>query len=269
MEAVEYEVLYRREEDYWYFLGLRDLVADSLARLFRGRKDLAVLDTGCGTGKLLEALDAHRPWGLELSAEAFPWLRRRDLSKVVRASICQMPFPDESFDVVLCMDVLPCVEAPGDAEAVREMARVQKRGGVLLLHAAAYNFLYSRHDLATHTKQRYTRGRLGRLIDQAGLRIETISYHNTTLFPIAALVRGAQKLLAANPVAPRSDLKPLPRLLNRALTLPLLFENRLIRLGVRLPFGLSIFCVARKPAASPAQARGRGSSAAAAVPCGR
>lgn len=252
MEPVEYEVLYRREEDHWYFHGLRDLVTDHLARRFRGRAGLAVLDTGCGTGKLLETLGEYRPHGLEYSADAIPWLRRRGLDKVVRASICEMPYRDGAFDLVLCMDVLPCVAAPGDATAVREIARVLKPGGTLLVHAAAYNFLYSHHDQATHTRQRYTRGRLLDLVFHAGLRVETISYHNTVLFPLAAVVRCAQKVFRPNPQAPRSDLRPLPAFLNRVLTLPLLLENRLIRLGVRLPFGLSVFCVASKPGRLPA-----------------
>jgi hypothetical protein len=59
-------------------------------------------------------------------------------------------------------------------------------------------------------------------------------------------MRLIQKLLRPEPARPKSDLRPLPYVLNRALVLPLFMENRLIQAGVRLPFGLSVFCVAKK-----------------------
>jgi SAM-dependent methyltransferase len=247
MEAAEYEVLFHREEDYWWYVGLRDLVLADLARFARGRGALTLLDAGCGTGKLLEACRGFRAYGLEYAPEAFPFLCRRGLSDVVRASVCRIPFADASFDAVVSMDVLYHVAAPGDLEGLREMSRVLKPGGLLLLNLPAYEFLRSHHDLAIHTQQRYTSGRLRALLRQAGLRAQALTYRNTLLFPVAALVRLTQKLFRPHPAQAQSDLRPLPRLLNRVLTVPLLVENRLIRLGLRLPFGLSVYCAARKP----------------------
>jgi ubiquinone/menaquinone biosynthesis C-methylase UbiE len=247
MEAVEYEVMFHREEDYWWYVGLRDLVLAQIARFARNRKTLTMLDAGCGTGKLLEACRNYLPYGLEYSQVALPFLQRRGVDdKVVRASICHIPFPDDSFDLVTSMDVLYTVPAPGDFQGLREMARVLKPGGLILLNLPAYEFLRSHHDAAIHTRQRYTRGTVRDMLKKAGLQATGISYRNTVLFPLVALVRGTQKLLKPNPEAPKSDLRPLPRLVNRALLLPLLVENRLIRAGVRLPFGLSIFCAATK-----------------------
>jgi hypothetical protein len=145
------------------------------------------------------------------------------------------------------MDVIYHVAAPADFRALLEMKRVLKPGGILLLNLPAYECLRSHHDAAVHTKQRYTRGRIRDLLAEAGWKIQTITYRNTMLFPIAAVVRGLQKLFSPDPSTLKSDLSPLPRIINQALTIPLYMENRLIQWGGRLPFGLSLYCVGVKP----------------------
>jgi SAM-dependent methyltransferase len=246
MQIAEYETMYHREQDYWWYLGLHDLVLMHLAGFARARKPLVLLDAGCGTGGLLDKCRRYQAYGLELAPEALPFLRRRSLPRVVRASICRIPFADASFDVVVSMDVLYHVAALGDLHGLREMSRVLRPGGGLLLNLPAYEFLRSHHDVAIHTRQRYTRRQVRDLLRLAGLQPKILTYRNTLLFPVAAGVRLTQKLFRP-PAAVQSDLRPLRRGLNRALTLPLWLENRLIRCGLRLPFGLSVYCIATKP----------------------
>jgi len=246
MEPIEYETMFHREENYWWYVGLHDLVKAQIAAFLRGKKSPRILDAGCGTGKLLDYCREYKPFGLEYSGEAFKFLSRRKLGNIVRASICRIPFADSSFDLVASMDVIYTVQAPDDLVGLREMSRVLKPGGILLLNLPAYEFLRSHHDAAVHTRQRYTGGRLRTMLRDVGLTVKTISYRNTMLFPIAAGIRLLQKLSNPHPDAPSSDLQPLPKPVNWALTLPLLVENRLIRLGGRLPFGLSVYGVAVK-----------------------
>jgi SAM-dependent methyltransferase len=233
-------------KEHWWYVGLRDLVLSAIARSSRGRDSLTILDAGCGTGELLEMCGAYRAFGLEYSAEAFRFLRRRAVSNVTRATVRRMPYPDNSFDLVTCMDVICCVEAPGDSQALREIRRVLKPGGILLMNLPAYECLRSHHDAAVHTRQRYTRSRLRTMLRRAGLRDRMITYRVALPLPLAAMMRLIQKLLRPEPARPKSDLRPLPSVLNRALVLPLFMENRLIQAGVRLPFGLSVYCVATK-----------------------
>ena len=246
MEPAEYETMYQCEDAYWWYVGLRDLILSQIARFSRGRRNLSILDAGCGTGKLLEVLNAFRAYGVEFSSAALPFLRRRGLNSIVQASVCKIPFPDNRFDVVISMDVIYDVEAPGDQIALQEMSRVLKPGGMLLLNVPAYEFLRSRHDAAIHTKQRYTRARLREMVRQAKLRVKMITYRNTFLFPFAASVRLAQRLCRQPTTVRQSDLRPLPGLLNRALTQLLFVENRLLHCGLRFPFGLSIYGWATK-----------------------
>jgi SAM-dependent methyltransferase len=246
MQLAEYETMFHHEEDYWWYVGLRDLVLAEIARFSEARGPLTILDAGCGTGKLLAMCSGHHAYGVELSQEAFRFLRHRSLNGLVRASVCRIPFPDETFDIVLSLDVLYSVEPPGDVQGLCEMVRVLKRGGLLVINLPAYEFLRSRHDAVIHTKTRYTRSRLRTLLEEVGLRQARITYRNTFLFPAAALMRCSQKLTRMTRAEPKSDLRPLPGFLNRALARLLFVENRLIRQGMSMPFGLSLFCIVFK-----------------------
>lgn len=235
--------MFQTEEAHWWYLGLRDLIVPAVLGGLIGRDRTTVLDAGCGTGRNLAALASVNAVGLEFSKEAFRFLRRRGLNALARGSVDRLPFRDQSFDVVLSADVLCCVGPPGDLAALREFRRVLKPGGRLILNLPAYDWLRGRHDEAVHTRKRYTQAGLVGLLSQAGFVIQICSYRNTFLFPIVAAVRLGQRL-RGDGGGSGSDLSIPPVAVNRLLSLPLLVENRLIRWGVRFPFGLSVHVVA-------------------------
>jgi len=110
----------------------------------------------------------------------------------------------------------------------------------------AYNFLRSRHDKAIHTRHRYTINDLTRKIEKAGFEIEMITYRNTILFPLVAVKRMIEKVFFISKETVQSDLKQLPDIINYLFTGILNLENRLINAGLKFPYGLSVFCLARK-----------------------
>ncbi len=99
----------------------------------------SALDVGCGDGTLLRHLTARglaRACGCD--ADRRMVARARDLAAhdgrrigLVAAKAQALPFPDDSFDLVTCITVLAFV--PDPAAAVREMARVLRPGGHLVI----------------------------------------------------------------------------------------------------------------------------------------
>ena len=84
-----------------------------------------------------------------------------------------------------------------------------------------------------------------RLLAEAGFTVEESFYRLGLLFPAAAL----RRLLAGRGGGPdaRSDVGPVSALQNALLSAVMRLESSLAAAGLRLPFGLSVFCVARKP----------------------
>jgi len=243
----EYELMFRVERTHWWYAGMRaisfGLLDDALDGAGRPA-GLAFLDAGCGTGgNLLELGTRGRAVGVDLSAEALALCRTRGLA-VARAGLLRLPFADSRFDCVTSFDVLYHRWVADDLAATREMARVLRPGGRLLLRVPALRALWGAHDVAVHTRHRYTRAELRRLLRAAGLAEERISYANSLLLPAVALRRGLDRVTGRR----GSDLAPQPAALERLFAGALRLEARLLR-HVSFPLGASLVALARKPAA--------------------
>lgn len=93
--------------------------------------DEHVLDVGCGPGKYHDYLAAHHPnvkyVGIDYS---FGMLDANPAEERVRGMITELPFPDDSFDIVMANHMLYLV--PDIEAAIRETQRVLKPGGVFV-----------------------------------------------------------------------------------------------------------------------------------------
>jgi SAM-dependent methyltransferase len=113
-----------------------------MAHLTRRRVELArslapsgrVLDVGCGTGTLLDAMPAgYEKTGVDVSEQMLVTARDRGLQVQV-ASADELPFDDGSFDLVMTFAVLHhLVERDKVRRAVAEMCRVTAPGGAILV----------------------------------------------------------------------------------------------------------------------------------------
>jgi hypothetical protein len=119
-----------------------------------------------------------------------------------------------------------------------------------MMNLPAYEFMRSEHDLAVHTARRYTVNLLKKKLLEAGFEIKVLTYRNTVLFPLAFASRMAQKVFSRkkgeNENPAHSDLKQLPAVVNSFFAGILKSENSFIENNIKLPFGLSVFCVAEK-----------------------
>ncbi|MGE5620707.1 MAG: class I SAM-dependent methyltransferase [Sphingomonadaceae bacterium] len=242
MEKEQYEILYRVEESHWWYLGMQRIVGSLLDRQLVKRNDLRILDAGCGTGGMVKYLRRFgHVVGIDVADEALRRCRWRGLRHLARASIEGLPFADESFDLLTSFDVLYHRAVVNDRRALAEFHRVLKPGGTILLRVPAYDWLRGGHDVAVHTRHRYSRGELIRKLHAAGFRVRRTTYANSLLFPVAALKR----LLEGGHAPSRGDLGLPSPLVNRVLLGVLSLEAALLP-AVSLPWGLSVMAVAEK-----------------------
>ena len=107
---------------------------DRVSELAAVERPRRILEVGCGEGIVLATLAARLPGarldGLELDETALEEARVRcPGATLVRGDACALPFGDQSFDLVVCLEVLEHLPEP--ARALRELRRVT-RGGCLL-----------------------------------------------------------------------------------------------------------------------------------------
>lgn len=253
MNPEEIEKLAEHDRGHWWYRGLQGIVmslaSPALARVSgsKGSEPGWILDAGCGTGGMLSRLEhIGKRVGVDLSWLALSRCRERVSCPLCQGSIERLPFADATFELVLCTDVIYHAEVGDDCTALSELARVMKPGGMLVVNVPAYEFLRSTHDVAIHTRRRYTRRQIVDGIRRAGLRVVRASYWNTLLFAPAAFVRVVRRWRWRwRGREAESDLRPVPSLVNMALYAVVVCERIVLR-WVNLPFGLSVLCTAVK-----------------------
>ncbi len=232
------------EARHFWFQGFRRFVTPVLAEVAAGRRDLRLLDCGCGTGANLDLLAPFgRTVGIDLSARGLAWASRAGRS-VARADVTRIPLSSGSFDVVTAFDVLQCVS--DDVSAVREMARVARPGARLVMTVAALDVLSGDHGEVWQEERRYTPTRARALMEEAGLRVERVSFLFASLFPLMLGARVAQRM--SRPFRQVSDVTDIgvpPVPVNAALAALLAVEAAVSK-RVPMPIGSSLLIVATK-----------------------
>lgn len=188
MNPAELANIASNEQNHWWYRGMRSITGAILARYMPGRTAARVLEAGCGTGYNSHWLRSRYGWNIfpvDIESMALRYVRSIAVLNSAQADIRYLPFPDARFDLVLSFDVLIHIPPGDERKCIAEFFRVMTPGGMLVLRAAAFDMLRSRHSQFIHEKQRFTRARLIQAASQSGFRVLYSTYANSLLLPLA------------------------------------------------------------------------------------
>lgn len=242
MERVVFERMAELDQEHWWFVARRRILANLIERVVEPPHGARILEVGCGTGHNLEMLaDFGTVDACELDATA------RELASLrLGRPVLEVKLPDismfkpESYDLIALLDVLEHVA--DDLGALNAIRTLLKPGGALVLTVPANQWMWSAHDVAHHHFRRYSKPRLAELFERTGYTVQLHSYFNSLLFPAIAAarligkIRGRDSADDALPSAP----------VNAALEGVFGLEAGLIG-RVPMPFGVSLVAVLRRP----------------------
>lgn len=251
MNQVEYTRMYEVEERHWWYVGLHELILATIRRESRrlGRP-LDIFDAGCGTGRLCQILTAegHQVSGCDFSEEALQLCSQRGVNVTFQADLNSIGLEPEKFDVITSIDVLYHSGITDDVAVMKRLHDGLKPGGMLILNLVAFEFLRSTHDMAVHTRERYTKRTLSQRLLKAGFSIGSVRYRVSLLFPCIAIYRLLARYFhrhAPQNSAVDSDVTMPNARINLLLLCLLRLENSALNFSP-MPFGSSIFALARK-----------------------
>jgi SAM-dependent methyltransferase len=242
MQAHLYDELWNVEREHWWFVARRQIIA-SLVDRYTSAAKLDICELGCGTGgNLAQWSKNHRIVGMDASEQALEYARQRVDVRVEYGRLPdQIPFPTESFDVVLMADVLEHVEE--DTAAVEAALSLLRVGGIFLATIPAHQWLFSPRDVHHEHFRRYSKRTLRRILDVRGTEIELLSYYNSAAFPAAVIARLWSKLPG---VASGTGDLTVPAAPLNAFCTRVFASERLLLGRVPMPPGLSLVTVVRK-----------------------
>ena len=249
MNPAEFDNIATAEADFWWYRGMRKILFGVLDPIAAGRKFDRVLEAGCGTGYMARALSHRYGWRMfpaDLGWEGLAYGRANGIERLSQCDVGALPFPDSEFDAVVSLDVIVHFPRGGEEQAMRQLARVLKPGGLMIVRVAALDMLRSRHSEFAHERQRFTRGRLTRLAASHGIRMLRCTYANSLLLPVAFVKFRVWEPLAGKP--PASGVAPAPGWLNRLLYAPLALEAAWIGAGLNCPLGQSLILIGERAA---------------------
>jgi len=242
MKEHTYPIMFRVEQSHWWYTGRRKILADFVEAICRQVTDRRprILDVGCGTGANLLMLSQYGDAeGVDVSEDALAFCRERGLDKVRLGAAEELPYEDGTFDLVTALDVVEHLD--DDLAGLREMRRVLRPGGRVLLFVPTFMFLWGLQDDVSNHRRRYRLPELQRVLEQAGFEIERTTYANITFFlPILAM----RQLMRLTGIKADSENNINVSALNGVLGGVFGAESWFLK-RLNLPFGVSGLCVAR------------------------
>jgi SAM-dependent methyltransferase len=249
MDEALYDEIFLLESRHWWFRAKRRIVRALLRKHLprQAGRSPRVCDIGCGCGMMLLDLRAagYDAVGIDDSAKALDYCRRRGAEALEGRLPDGLPLAPASVDAALLLDVLEHVD--DDAASLRAVVEAVRPGGVVIATVPAYRFLWTRRDEFHHHKRRYSRRMLRAVLrSHPQGRIALLSSMNSVLFPMALAERLVRRIVPEKKAATlRLPWWPV----NRALEAAFAAERLPLTLGIPLPWGLSLVGVVRRESA--------------------
>jgi len=236
-----YDIESNVEGFHWWFVVRRKLLRSILSSIKVPQNRIA-LEVGCGTGANLRVLESAGIFGIGLdqSLYALNLIKKKEHSPLLAGDLNHLPLKAKSLGLIIAMDVFEHLEH--DESGMSECYRVLNNGGMLFLTVPAFKSLWGVQDEVTGHKRRYTMKEIKEKLRQEGFQIQRSSFFNFFLFfPILL----ARRIIGFLNFHIESENKINHPLINNIFKGLFSIEPYLLKY-ISFPFGVSIFCVARK-----------------------
>lgn len=246
MKYGEFEKMNEQVTTHCWYVARRELLKHELRKVSPPFLDLKILDIASACGdSFIVCSDYGKTFGIDISWDAIGYCKQKNIGTILQGDAHNLPFKSNSFDIVIALDVFEHLE--DDIMSMKEMERVLKKGGKLIFNVPAFMFLFSYHDLAFHHFRRYKAEELKYKLEQAKFQINYLTYWSFFILPAIFVMRKFFNFRKKHYRKALSDFHlKVPFSVQKILKFLNFMEFIFIKKGISLPFGVSLYGVARK-----------------------
>ena len=159
-------------ETHWWFRSRR-VIFDALLGTLKLSEKSKILDFGCGVGSNLKILEKYG------SVDAFEpnQLAQKYIKKYQKINLVKKI--TKKYDLIFLADVIEHIN--DDKKTIDFLTSRLNKGGFIFISTPAYQFLFSKKDIALHHYRRYNKNSLKKIINNE-LKLFKLTYFNTILF---------------------------------------------------------------------------------------
>ena len=236
--------MYELESAHWWFRSLHELVLGCLDK--NPKNTVSILDAGCGTGRLMfQIKNLGEITGFDFRDTALSYCRNRGLKNAILVDLNKWNATENQFDYIISLDVISDQGINDDILIFKKFYKTLKPGGKLLLHVPAFPILKRSHDKAATIRKRYLRKEIEVIAKEVGFTPIQIQYRLSFALPLFLIWKLFESIISSSEES-KSDMFALPSCANRLLLKLSRWENAVLKQGLGLPWGTSIFSILQK-----------------------
>jgi 2-polyprenyl-3-methyl-5-hydroxy-6-metoxy-1,4-benzoquinol methylase len=236
------DTMYAIEKQHFWFIARKNFILKTFLKFIA--KDNSILEIGCGTGSISQALMENGYINIsvnDIHINGLQYAKAFGLKNLYQFNLFDAPFVKE-FDVIAMFDVLEHLE--NDVEALQCAHKMLKNKGKVVLTVPAHMWLWSQDDARGH-KRRYTLKTLHVALTKANFKITYNRYFFISIMPLLLL----RRFMHPDNGQPLEDINPdkinINPIINKILLSICALENKLLNFLPNL-MGGSIIVVAEK-----------------------